>query len=190
MLCPLKSAFQKSFALDSGQAYVITSKCDLYTLPNFSSDKVLDENNNIISLKHKQIVNILSIEGDFAYIEFEETKGYVYKFYLTSNSSPLIYPVFNATIRNDCKVLDSDFEDSGYSLTKKTRVYIYEGYSSKKDFIAIQFVLEDGSLYNGYVDKQYIDPDGVSSVLIIGLVIIISAVTVILSLIFIKKKKK
>ena len=190
LLCPFTSAISKSFALENGQAYVITSKCDLYTLPDFSSDKVVDENNKIISLKHKQIVNILSVDGDFAQIEVNEITGYVYKFYLTNNSSPLIYPVFNATIRNDCHVLNSDFEDSGYTLTKKTRVYIYEGYSSKKDYHAIQFVLEDGSLFNGYVEKQYIDPDGVSSLLIIGISIIIAAVTIILSLIFIKKKKK
>ncbi len=190
LLCPIKCAFPKSEALDSGQAYVITSKCDIYSLPDFSSDKLLDENNNIISLKHKQIVNILEIINDFAYIEVENVKGYVYKFYLTNNSSPIVYPVFNATIRKDCTVFDYDFEDSGYTLKKNTRIFVYEGYSSKQDYTAVQFILEDGSLYNGYVDKQFVDPDGVSSLLILGITIIISAVTIILSLIFIKKKKK
>ena len=190
ILCPLQSVLHKSSALDVGQAYVITSKCDLYTLPDFTSDKVLDKNGEKVSLKHKEKVNILSFEGDFALIESGQTQGYVYKFYLTDNPSPTVYPVFNATIRKDCPVLDGNFEDSGLTLKKKTRVFIYEGYSSKKDYHAIQFVLDDGSLYNGYVEKQYINPDGISSVLIIGITIIVSAVTIILSLIFIKKKKK
>ncbi len=190
IFCPLSNVKAKGYALESGQAYVISSKCDLYTLPDFNSPKVVDENNEIISLKHMQNVEILEINGDFAQIMYKNYSGYAYKYYLTSNSSPTVYPVFNATIRKDCDILNVDKTPSGYTAKKNDRIYIYQGYDEKVTLTAIQIVLEDGTLYNGYVSTEFVKPDGISSLLIVGLTIIIAAVTVILSLIFIKKKKK
>lgn len=56
--------------------------------------------------------------------------------------------------------------------------------------MAVQIVLEDGSLYNGYMLKADIEPDGISATLIVGITIIVAVATIILSLLFIKKKKK
>ena len=61
---------------------------------------------------------------------------------------------------------------------------------SEEDFVAVQIVLEDGSLYNGYMLKADIEPDGISATLIVGITIIVAVATIILSLLFIKKKKK
>ncbi len=171
---------------------VISSKCDLYLEPSFISPKITVEE-NIISVKHNQQVKVISVEGDFALIKFQKQEGYVYKYYLkpTQNTSQYIYPVTNATIRNDTKIYDLQLSDSELPLAKKnTRVYLYNGFDDKKEYTSVQIVLESGELYNGFIKTADIKPDGVSGLLIAGISIIAASVTVILSLVFIKKKKK
>ena len=108
-----------------------------------------------------------------------------------SNTSQYIYPVTNATIRNDTKIYDLQLSDSELPLAKKnTRVYLYNGFDDKKEYTSVQIVLESGELYNGFIKTADIKPDGVSGLLIAGISIIAASVTVILSLVFIKKKKK
>ena len=59
-----------------------------------------------------------------------------------------------------------------------------------KGYTAIQIVLEDGSLYSGYISTKSIEADGVSRLLIVAITIIVAAVTIILSIVFIRKKSK
>ena len=81
-------------------------------------------------------------------------------------------------------------KDTGLIAKKDTRIFIYSGFNEKKQYTPVQLVLEDGSLYNGYIKTADIKPDGISSLLIIGISIIAAAVTIILSLVFIQKKNK
>lgn len=183
-------ASAETYPLKEGFATVTTSKCDLYEEPSFDSQKLkVDE--VVISVKHSQQVEIISIENDFAYIKFQKQKGYVYKYYLTQNKSQAIYPITNATLRNDTKIYDLQLHDSELPLAKKnTRIYLYNGFDDKKEYTAMQIVLENGELYNGYIKTADINPDGISGLLIAGISIIAASVTIILSLVFIKKKRK
>lgn len=180
-------------ALEAGQAAtVITSYCYVYETPSLESDKLskteIDGSKTPILLKHNDIVTVESITGDFAKIQ--EYEGYVYKYYLTQNKSQDIYPVFNATVRNSSIIFDMDLNDSGFVATKDTRVYIYQGFDDTKEYTAVQVVLEDSSLYHGYILTENIKPDGVSSLLIVAITIIMAAVTIITSIWFIRKKSK
>ncbi len=176
-----------TFNLEIGkEAQIISSKCDLYLQPSFASEKLKD-GETVVSFKHGAIVLVKELSEDFALIEKDEIEGWAYKYYLTQNTSQNVYPVFNGKIRNNTSIYDLEMKDTGLIAKKDTRIFIYSGFNEKKQYTPVQLVLEDGSLYNGYIKTADIKPDGISSLLIIG---IAAAVTIILSLVFIQKKNK
>ena len=182
-------------ALEIGkQARIIASHCNVYSMADFNSEKttiIIEEKETALLLKHGDIVDVVDEENDFAKIQTDaNVEGWVYKYYLTQNSSQIVYPVYNATIRNDTEILDMDFQSTTYKALKGTRVFIYKSYTEKEGHTSIQIVLDDQTLYNGYVLTKDVKPDGISRLLIVGISIIAAAVTVILSVVFIKKKKK
>ncbi len=184
-----------SLALEIGkEAKVVVSRCEIYSQASFTSEKIvvlIDEQEKPLYLNHGTIVEVIAEETDFVKIKCNENiEGYVYKFYLTQNTSQTVYPVFNGRIRNDTIIYDMDFIDSGFIAKANSQVFIYKSYNEKKDFTAIQIVLDDQSLYNGYVLTKDVNPNGISALLITGISIIIAAVTVVLSVVFIKKRKK
>lgn len=188
-----------SFALEIGKtATVIASRCCLYENADFSSNKLTlssgEEEPSIFYLKHGDKVDITEDQNDFVKIIYTQNKnqtihGWAYKYYFTQNTSQSVYPVFNATIRTDTIIYDMDYQNSGYSAKKNQRVFIYKSFE-QEGYTAVQVVLENQTLYNGYVLKKDVNPDGVSGLLIAGISIIIAGVTIVLSLVFIKKKKK
>ena len=189
-LCFTVPSFQASaYQLETGNAFVISSKCFVYKEPSFASEKITVDGQDFF-LTHGQEVEIMAIQNDFAQIKIESIEGYVYKFYLTQSSAQSVYPVFNASLRKDATIYDLDKNPTEYTVKRGSRVYLYNGFKDKEKYTAVQVVLEDGSLYNGYILTSCIKPDGISPLLIVGISIIIASVTIILSLIFIKKKRK
>lgn len=173
-------------------AIIIASYCYLYSSPSFSSEIVKIDENPFI-LYHNEKVTIIEENEDFILVKTqnEQTQGWVYKYYLTTNTSQIVYPVFNASVRNDNTIIyDINKSPTELKANAGQRVYLYDGFDDKNEFTAVQLLLEDGSLYNGYLKSADISPDGVSSLLIVGISIIAACVTIILSIIFIKKTKK
>lgn len=170
---------------------VIASYCCVYTDASFEAEKLKDGKNDLL-IYHNDIVKVLEEKNDFVKVQVNETvNGYIYKYYVTANSSQDVYPVFNASIRNnDTIIYDIDQKDSGFKAKAGDRIFLYAGFNDKKEFTPIQIVLEDGSLYNGLIKSSEINPDGISNLLIIGISIIAASVTIILSIVFIKKTKK
>ena len=188
------SPVQYSDALtEGGKAKVIVSRCYLHTADSLSSEKVTyaqGEDTILVVLEYGDIVNIESVTGEFAFVTTaNEKEGYIYKYYITQNTSQAVYPVFNASVRKDTIIYDINKNATEYTAKKGTRVYIYKGFDDKEKYTAIQIVLDDESVYNGYILTEDIDPDGISGVLIIAISIIVAGVTIILSLVYIKKKK-
>lgn len=184
-----------SHAISEGEkATVIVSKCYLYTSDNFSSDRVSyqeEENTILVTLNHGDEVEVISFSGDFVLAKTSDQKeGYIYKYYLTDNTSQAVYPVFNASIRKNTVIYDIDKNATEYIAKKDSRIYIYEGFNDKEKYTAVQVVLEDKSLYNGYILTEDIKPDGVSGLLIVAISIILAGVLIIVSLLYIKKKRK
>lgn len=172
-------------------AQIVVSACYLFTAPSFESEKVLDLSNEKIILKQNDSVLVLEESGDFALVQIDNTiRGYVYKYYLSYGENIDVYPTFNATIRHDAtRVFNLDYSQSNIVLDSGTRVFIYGGYDDKNEYTAIQFVDGNGTLIHGFVQTSNINPDGVSSLLIVGISIIVACVTIILSIIFIKKSR-
>ena len=171
-------------------AQIIVNACYLFTAPSFESEKVLDLSNEKIILKQNDSVLVLEESGDFALVQIDNTiRGYVYKYYLSYGENIDVYPTFNATIRHDdTRVFNLDYSQSNI-LDSGTRVFIYGGYDDRNEYTAIQFVDGNGTLIHGFVQTSNINPDGVSSLLIVGISIIVACVTIILSIIFIKKSR-
>ena len=172
-------------------AKIIVNACYLFTAPSFESEKVVDENNENVILNQNDIVIVLEEKGDFYHVKIDNSlSGYVYKYYLSFGENIDVYPTFNATIRyNETQVFNLDYSQSNIVLDSGTRVFIYGGYDDKNEYTQVQFVDENGELFHGYVRTSNITPDGVSSLLIIGISIIVACVTIILSIIFIKKSR-
>lgn len=177
---------------NSNSGYIISSRAYIYSEASFSSKKITYDSQEVI-LSHGQEISILEEQGDFLYINItikqNVLSGYVYKYYVTSSAPQTVYPVFNGSVRRETVLYDIDFMPTEYKLKAGQEVYIYKGYD-RKQFTAVQVVLDDGTLYHGYINTQDLEPQGISPLLIVGISIIAACVTVILSLIFIKKVKK
>ena len=185
------SSLFSCFAYAPSQVEVLASSCYLYESASFESQKVLDGENELI-LQHGDILTIIQDGEKFYLVETEnKVQGYVYKFYISPIDDYYIYPSFNAKVRNDNAVIyDLDKSPTQFKAYAGQEIYLFEGYSSSDKFTAVQIVVEDGSLYNGFMLTTDIEPKGVSSTLIIGISIIAAVATIVLSLVFIKKKKK
>ena len=171
---------------------IISSYSYLYEDASFTSEKIKNGENDLI-LYHGQNVEVIEESGDFLLVNVIlnqiEYEGYIYKYYVTKNNSQVVYPVFNGMVKTDNAIIyDIELNPTQYTATKNQKIYIYGAFDD--DYTAIQIVLQDGSLYNGYIKTSDIYADGVSSLLIVGITIIIACVTIILSLVFIKKRKK
>ena len=171
---------------------VISSYCYLYVEPSFTSEKVFDGSEPLVIL-HGEELTVLEDDGqsDFILVSYSDNyDGYVYRYYISSNTSQTVYPVFNGSIRRESMLYDIDRKPANIILKQGQQVYIYSGYDDDEGCTAVTVVLEDGELYNGYVLTKDIAPNGISPLLIAGITIIVACVTVILSLILIKKVKK
>lgn len=191
LLLSLFMLFTGAMTLTPNTEYYITaSSCYVYEDASFDSQK-LEQDENVIILAHGDKVTFKSQSGNFCLVKINssDVEGYVYKYYLASNDSITYYPVFNASIREDSVVYDLEHNPTDLTVKKNQRVYLYEGFSGK-EYTNIQFVTEDGTLYNGCVLTEKVKPDGVNRLLIVAIPLIAAIVTVVLSVVFIQKKKK
>lgn len=179
-----------TFAQNSN-AFVIASSCPLYTAPDFTSEIVQYEQQDYF-LSQNQEVEVLTSEGDFVLVVTEDNvHGYVYRYYITQNQPQEVYPVFNCSVRKETEILDLAKNSTGYLVDKDARVFIYNGFDKiDGGYTEVQVVLADGSLYNGLIKSSDLKPDGINRNVLIAIPIICAGVTVILSIIFIERKKK
>lgn len=169
---------------------VIATECFLYKEASFDSEKILENEKPVTLILGDKLSLVQNGEKFYLVQTKNRTIGYIYKYYVCEKNEFYVYPTFNATIRTDNAIIyDVNKKPTTHTAYSGQKVYLYEGYNSN-DFTAVQIVLEDGSLYNGYMLTKDIEPSGISSTLIIGISIIAAVVTIVLSLVFIKKKKK
>ena len=173
---------------------VVATFVNLYASPSF--ERVLtDSNGKAYTFEHGTIFEGIEEEGDFilvsAQVEGEKIEGYVFKYYVTTNENGQdVYPVFNGSVTLDGAVIyDITGTPTKYTASLGQGITIYGGFDDKEEFTSIAIVLEDGSLFYGMMRTQDISPYGVSGALIASITIIIALVTIILSVIFIKKSR-
>lgn len=172
------------------ESKIIASCCYLYSQPSFESEKIYDDNGQAVVLNLGDKIEIIQDDGgDFVLAKEAEHEGYIYRYYISATGEQLVYPSFNGTLRKESVLFDNNLVQTAITLKEGERLFLYDGYDDKREYTPVQVVLEDGSLYNGLILTSNIKPDGISSLLIIGITIIAASVTIILSLIFIKKSK-
>lgn len=176
------------------QVTVVSNTCYVYEDASF--DSPIYDGDEKVTFTHGEKLDVLSDEnGDFIKIKFsigEQTQsGYVYRYYVTySTLSQEQYPVFNAKVIHDEAIIyKSDKTPSGHTAKAGQGIYLYKGYSSG-EWNAVEIVLEDGSLYYGYMKTADISTNGISAGLITGIMLIATCLTIIFLLVFMKKKKK
>lgn len=179
-----------SLFLPNDTAFIIVSQCFLYSDASFTSEIVKDNGEEYILYQNDK-VTIISESDDFVLVETDDQQtGYVYKYYLSKNSSQTVYPVFNCSVRNDSPLLDINKNETGIMIEAGKRVFVYNGFDNLDGYTEVQIVLEDGSLYSGIIKSDDLNPDGINGLIFIAIPLIMAAVTVILSVVLIKKKKK
>lgn len=172
------------------ESKIIASCCYLYSHPSFESEKIYDKNGQAVVLNLGDKIEIIQDDGgDFVLAKEAEHEGYIYRYYISATGEQLVYPSFNGTLRKESILFDNNLVQTAITLKEGERLFLYDGYDDKREYTPVQVVLEDGSLYNGLILTSNIKPDGISSLLIVGITIIAASVTIILSLIFIKKSK-
>ncbi len=188
---------QEYLFADEEICQVVATNCYLYESPEFTV-KMKDSSESNIVLVHGQKLSILTggqESEDFIYVQvaFDQLySGYVYKHYVTTN--PIVqdtYPVFNAKVAvEDAIVYDLNKENLLTTLDKGVKLYLYEGYEKKEPFTAVCFAGEDGKLVYGFMKTTDLSPNGINAGVITGIMVIVSCVTIILLLVFMKKIKK
>lgn len=170
-------------------AWVVASSCCIYQ--NESFDEVILDGDQPLTLSHGTQLEILSDGGgDFVKVKYQDFEGYVYRYYLTF-SEPLqeSYPVFNGRIQNDCPIYDLDKHETEFTAKAGQQIYLYNGFNSKEEYTAVALILDNGKVYYGYVKTLHIQANGVNAALITGIMVVISCLTIIFLLLFMKKKK-
>ena len=169
---------------DTEQMVYVINSCYVYETASFDTKKL--EGDQPIMLAHGQSVKLVEENGDFWLIASDEIEGY--KFYLTKNEPREdVYLSFNATIENNAEIYDLEMSPA-FQAKKGQRVYLYQGYS-KGEYTAVALIREDGSVFYGFIATKDIVPDGINAGLITGIAVIISCLTLIFLLLFMKKKK-
>lgn len=176
------------------QVSVVADHCYVYESESFGSPILNGEDK--IEFKHGDKLNVLSDAGNnFIQVNFtngeNEQSGYVYRYYVTYSTLPQTqYPVFNGRVsKNDAVIYSLDKTDSGHVAKSGQGIYLYEGFK-KDEWNNVAIVLEDGTLYYGYMKTTDITPNGINTGLITGITLIMTCLTLIFMLLFMKKKKK
>lgn len=186
-----------SFAstVSGGQSLsVVATFVNLYASPSF--ERVLtDASGQAYTFEHGTIFQAIEENGDFilvsAQVEGEKIEGYVFKYYVTTNENGQdVYPVFNGSVTLDGAIIyDINGNPTQHIAKLGQGITIYGGFDDQNEFTSVAIVLEDSSLFYGMMRTQDISPYGVSGALIASITIIIALVTIILSVIFIKKSR-
>ncbi len=189
--------FSTNFASadNNNTKYVVTANsATIFEMADFSSTKLKIVN-------HKDILTVETnaespVEyGDnikFFKVMHENTTGFVVADLLTPQKSVITsIPNFNGQTNKTCDIFiknDTDFSKNGHTLNKGERIFLYEGFSNKNDYIAIAY-LKDNEVMYGYLSKEDISPDGINPIIITCISLIIAVVGIVFAWVFIKNKK-
>lgn len=183
-------------AADQNQVTVVADRCVVYQSASFDAPLLINE--QTVTFKHGHQLTVLGNEISSPFIQvqgdFENTlvEGFVYRYYVTFASIEIKeYPVFNASVAVENTIIyDLDKQPTEYTATKGQGLYLYNGFNDKETYTAVAVVLSDDSVYYGYVLTKDIKTKGINAGLITGFVVIISCLTIIFLLLFMKKRKQ
>lgn len=181
---------------EQNQVTVVADRCIVYQTASFDDPFLINEKTVTFAHGHQLTVlenevssSFIQVQGNF---ENEVVEGFVYRYYVTFAKIEITeYPVFNASVAVDNTVIyDLDKQPTEYTATKGQGLYLYNGFNDKETYTAVAVVLPDDSVYYGYILTKDIKTKGINAGLITGFVVIISCLTIIFLLLFMKKRKQ
>lgn len=173
---------------------VVANSATIFSEPDFSSTKLKN-------LTHKDVISVelqettpVEYGNEFVFfkVNFDDIEGYVLSDLLVpKNKTISSIPNFNAQTNSSCSVYvknDTEFVKIETILEKGERIFLYEGYSNERDYIAIAYVKNNEIMY-GYLQKDVISPDGINPIIITCISLIIAVIGIVFAWVFIKNKK-
>lgn len=145
-------------------------------------------------ISHGEILTYTSETDDFyeVYYTYNEISytGFIWAEHATLNlENQDVVITYNATISADTKAHSlEDNSELDMLVEKGTRIFLFEGYSSKEKFLPARFLYE-GKLVTASFDVKVIRPDGINKALIIGVTAIVAVVRAVLILLGLRKNK-
>lgn len=174
--------------------YTAITACHIYSLPT-----TLDNNLSLGSISPGQEITVASLttisnsKGELFYlIKYNETYGFVRStfFQSTKGAVELTTPC-NAKIKRATTLFENaDGTGSILSLEKGTRVALLEEISPTKQYVLAEYQDTDGIVYKGYIFTEDIAKDGLSTLQILGLVLVGSNIILLTIILLIKKQSR
>ncbi len=185
----------------STQNFVVTAnKANIFKNADFASDvlKTLSLK-NVVQVTFTDNKPIETLKDNFVFysVKFADVEGFMLADLLVPEQKFLTsIPKFNAQTNTEARVYfleDNKIKESEITLKNKERIFLYEGFDSKKEFTAITYVVtnQDGthSVMYGYLKSKDINPDGINPLLITCVVLILAILGIIFAWMFMKNKK-
>lgn len=178
-------------------SFVVTGNfATVFEAPDFSSKKLFTiRHNSEVKIELENSIPKEYESGSYVFykvLQYENIDGYVFADLLTQKLDVITaIPNFNAQTNSKCKVFfleDNNFVESEITLENDQRIFLYQGFDSKKEYNAIAFVNNNQVLY-GYLKTNTIDPDGINPIIITCICIIIAILGIIFAWLFMKSKK-
>lgn len=185
-----------AYALSDQQYCIVANKAVLYELPSFTSTKLATiPLNTKVDIQFDGDTEKIYSDGTYTFykvLQYNQLDGFVLADLIVKQKHTIeTIPNFNAKTNAPCTVYYANgetFEESEISLQKKHKLFLYEGFDKKKDFIAVCFVYENDVIY-GFLQRQAISPNGVNPIIITCITLVIALLGIIFAWLFMKKKK-
>lgn len=180
------------------------TKREFYTTRNikiFSMPTTVEDKNNINSvLSTIQAGTLITTEtsstlvntnGDLFYItKVENDYGFIRSNFLQSTKGTVqLTNDCNAKVKRDTTLFENaDGTGEILTLKKSARITLLDDPAPNKTYLKAEYQDSNGVIYTGYVYTEDIKKDGLSTLQILGLVLIVANITVLSLIIIIKKR--
>ena len=164
MFCVLSALnIQNVQAENTNDTFVVTGNfATVFEMPDFASEKM-------ITIKHNTEIK-LEIENSkpkeynagtyvfYKVIEYQNLEGYIFADLVTPKQNVITsIPNFNGQTNSKCNVYflqDNNFVESDITLDDNQRIFLYQGFNSKKEYNAIKEAKKLGIKVVGLVDTN------------------------------------
>ena len=126
---------------------------------------------------------MVEVDGTFGFIKYSAVQS-------TRGNYELTTPC-NAKIKRATTLFENaDGTTIIITLEKGTRVAMQEETAPTKDYIRIEYQDTNGIIYSGYVLADDIDPDGLSTLQILGLILVGTNLALLITILAIKRNSR
>lgn len=176
-------------ASSGGEVFVLSNSTPIYAEASYSAEVLAEAsyNDRLTLLSPEEVNGFYFISYSF---DNSEVQGYVpIEIVGEKADEQELVLSYNATLLNKADILSPTDDTVLCSLEKGVRVFLYEGYNQKADYLAVRFI-HGGELMIGRIKTEDVKPDGVNPALIVSITAIVALVTIIIILFGITKKKR